>query len=105
MPEIMVTTLKPSISITPEATSRLSGELGSRVLRIAFTTGCGGSGYRLSFEGEPQADDVLVSAGGVTLALDDMAARKLEGAVVRYDPEQDGYVLDHPDASIAVWCG
>ena len=105
MPEIMVTTLKPSISITPEAKDRLAGEMGTRVLRIAFTTGCGGSGYRLSFEGEPQADDVVVRVGGVTLALDDMAARKLEGAVVRYDPEQDGYLLDHPDASLAVWCG
>ena len=101
----MGTTVKPSISITPEASSRLAGELGSRVLRIAFTTGCGGSGYRLSFEGEPQADDVIVNVESITLALDDMAARKLEGAVVRYDEEQDGYLLEHPDASMAVWCG
>lgn len=101
----MIPALKPSISITPEASSRLSGELGSRVLRIAFTTGCGGSGYRLSFEGEPQADDVVVHVEGVRVALDDMAASKLEGAVVRYDEEQDGYLLEHPDASMAVWCG
>jgi hypothetical protein len=34
-----------------------------------------------------------------------MAASRLEGAVIDYDEDEDGYLLDHPDAVTAVWCG
>jgi hypothetical protein len=39
------------------------------------------------------------------VALDTMAASRLDGAVIRYDEEEDGFLLDHPDAVAAVWCG
>ena len=42
---------------------------------------------------------------GVPIALDTMAASRLDGAVIRYDEEEDGFLLDHPDAVTAVWCG
>ena len=90
-----------NISVTPEAASHL--ETG-RVLRIAFTTGCGGSGYRLSYA-EPMDGDEVVRVDGVALALDTMAASRLDGAVIAYDEEEDGFLLDHPDAVTAVWCG
>ena len=35
-----------NISLSPAAADQLHFELDGRYLRIAFTTGCGGSGYR-----------------------------------------------------------
>jgi Fe-S cluster assembly iron-binding protein IscA len=94
-----------NIALSPEAAEHLNEDAGGRILRIAFTTGCGGSGYRLSYADEPIADDEVLQVDGVTLALDNMAASRLDGAVVRYDPDEDGFLLDHPDAVSAVWCG
>lgn len=94
-----------NLTLSPEAASRLSEDRSGRVLRIAFTTGCGGSGYRLSYASEPTPDDEVMSVDGVTIALDTMAASRLDGAVINYDPEEDGFLLDHPDAVTAVWCG
>lgn len=94
-----------NISLSTEAKQHLSHDLDGRLLRIAFTTGCGGSGYRLSYASEPSDGDRVVQLDGVRIALDDMAASRLDGAVIHYDPQEDGYLLDHPDAVTAVWCG
>ena len=94
-----------NITISPDAAQHLEQELDGRILRIAFTTGCGGSGYRLSYASEPVDGDRVVDAGIVKVALDDMSASRLDGAVINYDEEEDGYLLDHPDAVTAVWCG
>lgn len=94
-----------NISLSPAAAEHLAQDAGGRVLRIAFTTGCGGSGYRLSFAPEPVDGDAVADVDGVTVALDNMAASRLDGAVIEYDEEEDGFLLDHPDAVTAVWCG
>jgi Fe-S cluster assembly iron-binding protein IscA len=94
-----------NIILSPEAAEHLNEDAGGRVLRIAFTTGCGGSGYRLSYASEPVEDDQVMQVDGVTLALDTMAASRLDGAIIEYDPEEDGFLLEHPDAVTAVWCG
>lgn len=97
--------MTPNITLSDDAASHLGSESDGRLLRIAFTTGCGGSGYRLSYASEPNDGDQLVDLGGIRVALDDMAASRLDGAVIRYDEDEDGYLLDHPDAVAAVWCG
>lgn len=94
-----------NISLSPDAASHLHQELGGRILRIAFTTGCGGSGYRLSYADGPIDGDQVLELDGVRVALDDMSASRLDGAVINYDEDEDGYLLDHPDAVTAVWCG
>ena len=94
-----------NISVSDEAAQHLSSDLSGRMLRIAFTTGCGGSGYRLSYADAPNEGDRIVDVNGLPVALDDMAASRLDGAVINYDPEEDGYLLDHPDAVTVVWCG
>lgn len=94
-----------NITISPDAAQHLEQELDGRILRIAFTTGCGGSGYRLSYASEPVDGDRVFDAGVVKVALDDMSASRLDGAVINYDEDEDGYLLDHPDAVTAVWCG
>ena len=94
-----------NISLSPEAAQHLRSELDGRMLRIAFTTGCGGSGYRLSYADSPNDGDQIVDLGAVKVALDDMSASRLDGAVINYDEDENGYLLDHPDAVTAVWCG
>jgi len=93
------------ISIAPDAAEHLHRDLGVRVLRIAFTTGCGGSGYRLAYADSPIADDTVLDVDGIRVALDAMAASRLDGAVITYDVDDDGFLIDHPDAVTAVWCG
>lgn len=94
-----------NISLSPDAAEHLADDLSGKILRIAFTTGCGGSGYRLSSADAPVEGDEVVEVDGLTIALDTMAASKLEGAVIRYDEEDEGFLLDHPNAVTAVWCG
>lgn len=94
-----------NLTFTPEAASHLEHELDGRLLRIAFTTGCGGSGYRLSYASDAADGDEVIERGGIRVALDTMSASRLDGAVIEYDPEEDGYLLEHPDAVTAVWCG
>ena len=94
-----------NISLSPAAQRHLATDLGARVLRIAFTTGCGGSGYRLSYEQSPIDGDTVVAIDGTRVALDDMAASRLDGAVIEYDADEDGYIVEHPDAVNVAWCG
>lgn len=94
-----------TIRLSPEAAEHLRRDLGGRVLRIAFTTGCGGSGYRLSYAPEALESDEIVRIDGIRVALDSMAASRLDGAKIEYDSGEDGYLLDHPDAVSVVWCG
>jgi Fe-S cluster assembly iron-binding protein IscA len=93
------------ISLSPDAAAHLHHDLDDRVLRIAFTTGCGGSGYRLAYADAPFDEDRVLDVDGIRVALDAMAADRLHGAVITYDADENGYLLDHPDAVTAVWCG
>ena len=93
------------ISLSPDAAEHLHRDLDGRVLRIAFTTGCGGSGYRLAYADGPIDGDEVMNVNGIRIALDDMSASRLDGAIIEYDADEDGYLLDHPDAVSAVWCG
>ena len=94
-----------NLSISPTASEHLHRDLDGRILRIAFTTGCGGSGYRLAYAEDAIDGDEVVDVDGIRVALDDMSASRLDGAVIEYDADEDGYLLDHPDAVSAVWCG
>jgi Fe-S cluster assembly iron-binding protein IscA len=94
-----------TIFLSPAAAHHLQRDLDGRVLRIAFTTGCGGSGYRLSYAPEPVEADEVLAIDGIRVALDSMAASQLDGAVIEYDADEEGYLLQHPDAVTTVWCG
>jgi iron-sulfur cluster assembly protein len=94
-----------NLIITSTAAEHLHREIEGRVLRIAFTTGCGGSGYRLSYADGPIDGDQIVDVDGIPVALDDMSASRLDGAIIGFNADDDGYLLDHPDAVAAVWCG
>ena len=94
-----------NLQLSPEAAEHLKRDLNDSILRVAFTTGCGGSGYRLGYADAPNDGDQVMQLDGVQVALDDMSARRLDGAVIEYDEAEEGYVLDHPDAVNVAWCG
>ena len=94
-----------NLTLSPAAADHLQHDLDGRVLRIAFTTGCGGSGYRLAYADAPNDGDRVMQLDGVRVALDGMSASRLDGAVIEYDAAEDGYRLDHPDAVNVAWCG
>jgi len=94
-----------NLSVTQAAAEHLQNDRDGRILRIAFTTGCGGSGYRLAYADAPIDGDEVVSVNGIPIALDDMSACRLDGAIIEYNADEEGYLLDHPDAVEAVWCG
>lgn len=94
-----------NISLSPEAAQRLAAHLDGRMLRIAFTTGCGGSGYLMSYAQAANEGDTVVAVDGLQVALDDMAVSQLDGAVIECDREHDGYILEHPNAVNVAWCG
>ncbi len=93
-----------NVSISPEAIDQLREELEGRLLRISFTTGCGGSGYRLASADEPFDGDELIIVDGIRVALDEMATSNLNGARIIAD-EEEGFILDHPAAAVVIWCG
>ncbi len=94
-----------NLHLSPAAAEHLQRDLDGRLLRIAFTTGCGGNGFRLSYADEPIDGDEVIDLNGIRVAVDDMSASRLDGAVIEYDADEDGYLLAHPDAVNAVWCG
>ena len=94
-----------NLAITKTAAEHLHKDLDGRILRIAFTTGCGGSGYRLAYADAPIDGDDVLDVNGIPVALDNMSASRLDGAIIEYNADEDGYLLDHPDAVSAVWCG
>ncbi len=84
------------ITLTPAAREAARRDLGpGEHLRIAFAGGCGAMGFRLGATRLVAEGDLRLEWDGVTLALDRMAARELDGAILDHD-EEDGFVLDHP---------
>lgn len=97
--------MTPTITLAPGVAERLRTELDGRMLRISFTTGCGGSGYRLASSDEIIDGDHVIASDEIRIALDDMAFRNLHGARIVVDEEEGGYTVDHPSAAVCVWCG
>ncbi|MCH9647629.1 MAG: iron-sulfur cluster insertion protein ErpA [Deltaproteobacteria bacterium] len=89
------------IRLTTEAQEAAERDLtGDQMLRIAFAGGCGAMGFRLSACRRGDPDDLRLELGGVTLLLDRLAARELEGALLDYD-EDEGFLLDHPNWGVS----
>jgi len=97
--------MTPAITLESGVAEKLRSELDGRILRISFTTGCGGSGYRLAFSDEIIDGDHVIASDEIRIALDDMAFRNLDGAKLVVAQEEDGYIVDHPSAAVCVWCG
>ena len=71
-----------------------------QMLRIAFAGGCGAMGFRLTATRRGVEDDLRLQVGPLTVLLDPMAARELDGATLDFQ-EEEGFFLDHPQWGIS----
>lgn len=71
-------------------------------VQIAFTYGCGGAGFRVTFTDDPVDHHEVQEDQGVPIWLDSQSAAGLEGAVIDHDGT--GFLLRHPDAAIVEFC-
>ena len=96
------------LTITPEAAERLLSEADftRSVLLVRHMLGCGGSGFRVSVEGEAPEEGHRFESRGIPVVMDDYAFETLRGAVLTLDPDPagEGYRLEHPNAPIATFC-
>jgi Fe-S cluster assembly iron-binding protein IscA len=96
------------LSITPEAAARLrtQADFSTSVLCVRHLLGCGGTGFRISVEENAPDEGHRFEASGIPVVMDELAFRRLKGAVLELDPDPagDGYRLDHPDAVMTTFC-
>lgn len=71
-------------------------------VQIAFTYGCGGAGFRVTFTDDPTDHHAVEEDRGVPIWLDSQCLAGLEGAVIDHDGA--GFLLRHPDAAIVEFC-
>lgn len=103
-------TVDPPIRVTGRALEALRREgldPARTFLQVRYVLGCGGAGYQLRFADRALEDGHQYPVdGGLTISLDDYAARRLSGGAIDYDEEKEteGFWLDHPDAAFAAFC-
>ena len=71
-------------------------------VQIAFTYGCGGAGFRVTFTDDPADHHMVQEDRGVRIWLDSQSAAGLDGAVIDHDGT--GFLLRHSDAAIVEFC-
>jgi iron-sulfur cluster assembly accessory protein len=80
----------------------------SHGLRIAVRGGgCSGFEYALDFEKEPRANDLVYAQHGMTLFIDTVSARYLEGTNIDYvlGATGAGFKFNNPKAKGTCGCG
>jgi Fe-S cluster assembly iron-binding protein IscA len=96
------------LTITPEAAAKLRKEadFSRAILSFRHLLGCGGTGFRVSVEENRPDEGHFFDAAGIPVVMDDVAFRRLVGAVLDVDPDPagEGYRLEHPDAVLTTFC-
>jgi Fe-S cluster assembly iron-binding protein IscA len=96
------------LTITPEAAARLQleADFSRAILSIRHLLGCGGAGFRVSVEENRPDEGHFFEAAGIPVVMDDIAFRRLTGAVLDVDPDPagEGYRLKHPEAILTTFC-
>lgn len=102
------------VTLTPKAVEMVKitrdqeGIDASHGLRIAVRGGgCSGFEYALDFEKEPRDDDWIYEQGDVTIYVDSISARYLEGTTVDYvlGMAGAGFKFLNPKATGTCGCG
>jgi iron-sulfur cluster assembly accessory protein len=102
------------VSLTPKAvemvkiTREQEGIDPSFGLRVAVRGGgCSGFEYALDYEGEPRPNDVIYEQHGLTVYVDGVSARYLEGTNIDYvfGMAGAGFKFNNPKATGSCGCG
>ncbi|MFQ5878652.1 MAG: HesB/IscA family protein [Dehalococcoidia bacterium] len=69
--------------------------------------GCSGYQYGMALAKEPEEDDLLIEANGLTLLVDSDSAPHLEGVEIDYveDVMKSGFTIFNPNAVKSCACG
>ena len=96
------------LTITPGAAAKLkaAADFSRAVLSIRHLVGCGGAGFRVSVEENRPDEGHFFDAAGIPVVMDDVAFRRLTGAVLDVDPDPagEGFRLQHPEAVLTTFC-
>jgi iron-sulfur cluster assembly accessory protein len=106
--EYMPVTLTQKAADMIKITREQEGIDPSHGLRIAVRGGgCSGFEYSLDFEQEPRENDWIYEQGGVTLYVDAVSARYLEGTNIDYvlGTTGAGFKFNNPKARGTCGCG
>jgi len=113
-PDAAVPTEAPAVVLTPKAvemvkiTRRQEGIDESFGLRVAVMGGgCSGFQYALDFEHEVRPTDVVVDYPGLTVYVDPISLRYLEGVTIDYvlGMQGAGFKFVNPKATGTCGCG
>jgi iron-sulfur cluster assembly protein len=101
-----------SVSLTPQAASRVQKFLSSRGkglgLRLGVkTSGCSGMAYTLEFVDEALPEDIIFDSEGVKLLIDPTSLVYLDGTELDYTKEglNEGFKFNNPNAKANCGCG
>jgi iron-sulfur cluster assembly accessory protein len=106
--EYMPVTLTPKAAEMVKITRDQEGIEPSHGLRIAVRGGgCSGFEYALDFEKEPRENDWVYEQNGMTIFVDPVSARYLEGTNIDYvlGMAGAGFKFNNPKAAGTCGCG
>jgi len=106
--EDMPVTLTPKAAEMVRITREQEGIDASHGLRVAVRGGgCSGFEYALDFEKEPRENDWVYETNGLTLYVDAVSARYLQGTSIDYvlGMQGAGFKFINPNASGTCGCG
>lgn len=102
----------PPPTVTDSAYDRLeeiiAAEGGGKMLRVAVLGGgCSGFQYKFELEDAPEADDLSLRRGDVTVLIDPTSLPFLSGAVIDFKRELIGarFAVENPNAQSSCGCG
>ncbi len=99
-------TLSPSAAARVAAIAAKQGK--PAVLRLSVEGGgCSGFQYKFGLADAPEADDLVVEQGGVTLVVDSVSLDLVAGSVVDYVESLGGaaFKVENPQAASGCGCG
>ncbi len=107
VPEVPVSLTEKAVRMI-QLTREEEGMEASAGLRVAVRGGgCSGFEYALDFETEARANDFVYQQGELTVYVDGISARYLEGTTIDYvmGAQGAGFKFDNPKAVGSCGCG
>jgi iron-sulfur cluster assembly accessory protein len=100
------------VTVTPRALKRVAeivkAEAEPRLLRVSVEGGgCSGFQYRFELVAVPEADDMVVTGEGATIAVDRLSLDYMGGAEIDFVDDLIGqaFKVKNPQATASCGCG
>lgn len=81
---------------------------GEKILKVSVTPGgCAGFTYGMSFETEPEENEMIFEQHGVKIAVDKELSREIAGLTIDYTDslQGSGFKISNPSAKASCGCG